>query len=269
MQFHTRLATLTTLVAVAALAAYTTTAVDTPPAQPSPTLQPVPTRDLAGDPAFGLSGWEQAAGIQALVEAARLEGEVALLGVGTRDTIDVCRAFNAAFEGIECKPTPLTQSALASIVLADRTIGRQRADVIVAPLPVNVGIGGAGLFSSVDWASYGIQGGRTPGGGGLLVIRQAFYGAGYTPGALAPEDVPRTIDDLLDPALRGAITAPPRSYDRWLGFLCCRARLRLGLRLCIAASRGAGHALHHRHPEHPVHRRAFLGARSARRSPTG
>ena len=214
-----RVATLIAIAAALALAACSSTAIDGPVAQPTPTPPPASTRAFTDGLSFGLAGWEQAAEIQMLVDAARGEGEVSLLGVGTRDTVDVCRAFNATFDGIECEATPLTQSALASIVLADRSLDRQRADVIVAPLPVNAGISGGGLFAGLTWGAYGVtMPWRTP-GGGLLVTRQDFYGAGYTPDALAPDAVPQTIDDLLAPALLGTIVASPRSYDRWLGFV--------------------------------------------------
>ena len=218
MQLRTCVATLTSIVAVLALAACSPSAGDGPVAQPTPTPPPVSTRVFADGPPFGLPGWAQAPEVRTLVEAARREGEVSVLGVGARDTTDVCRAFSALFDGIACEATALTSSALATIVLTDRTLGHQSADVIVGALPINIGIGDADLFASVDWASYDIRDWRLP-GAGLLVTRQAFYGAGYTEGALAPDAVPRTIDDLLDPALRSAITASPRSYDRWLGFL--------------------------------------------------
>ena len=179
---------------------------------------PSPDTEAARD-AFGRDGWERSARVQDLYGRALGEGRVTLYTEFIPEPEKLCLAFTALFVGIECELLAFTPQALATVYMIESSLGKQKADVLSAPMPIILPLRERGFLPTTDWAVFGVEAFRTAADGRWVVVRHGV--AGHTVNTeLVPEgQEPRTIDDLLAARWRGEITAPPLAFERWLAYV--------------------------------------------------
>jgi ABC-type Fe3+ transport system substrate-binding protein len=165
--------------------------------------------------------------LQEIVEGARREGQLSLVwGETTAGGIDgiprLAEGFNRRFGlNVDVRFTPGPSMPNMSAKIADEyRAGRPATSDIM------VGFGGhivslvqADALESVDWASWApnVQGDRQAARGGRAVTFQSsLQGATYNTQRVRPDEVPKTLEDLLKPQYKGRIASTPYAsgFDR-------------------------------------------------------
>ena len=173
-----------------------------------------------------------------LVEAARKEGEVALVHDADRrsDRAAADQGVPAQIPGIDVKFVRIDSAQQVMRLINEARVGRTQADVWhvidgVAPLAAGERRGADSILPSAARPAGDAD--RSATGTGSPPISPPARSP-TTPSWSPPEQVPRTHQDLLDPRWKGAVRLASERHDR-----------RLGLHRHRAAShgRGARHAL--------------------------
>jgi ABC-type Fe3+ transport system substrate-binding protein len=168
-------------------------------------------------PPLAQSGWRDSADVRALYEKARAEGEVVIWGAQDRELDWIAEPFARRFPGVVVKWTA-DRSANTKIV-AEYRARRYAADVFHYSLGGMIPLQDRGLLGKNDWSAWGS--GRDPAlmAGTVGATHNLVYSVVYNERLVAPADLPKTWDDLLEPGWKGKLVASQFLLPRLLGFL--------------------------------------------------
>jgi iron(III) transport system substrate-binding protein len=175
---------------------------------------------LAAAPSFAQ------ANLDALVKAAKAEGEVVLYSAATENVAKKVGAAFTAKYGIKFSFVRLSSNLLMPRYSAEMEAGNAQADLLWV-------YGGAKSFAD-DGVAKGwlesiatadlpvIKSGEYPKAlnrGNSAVIQAAPWGIAYNTERLNAGDVPKTFEQLINPGFKGQILIPdPRVTDAYVGF---------------------------------------------------
>ena len=222
MQLRTPGWALASLVLVVTAAACSTDATPTP----TPTFDTTPTGDperlRAGEVYRTLDAdWTPTPDANALVALAREEGAVVWSGYDQAQGDAWCEGFTAEF-GIACTGRGIGAGQLVTTLVTEAAAGRTVTDVVYLSMSQMAQVLDRGLAASVDWRALGVEPRRvwrSEAGGDAVGVTQSQYAHFVNTDEVAPEDVPRTLLDWLDPRWRGLICAPDFLLRAGNGFM--------------------------------------------------
>jgi iron(III) transport system substrate-binding protein len=155
-----------------------------------------------------------------LVDAAKAEGELDLYTNPTGDITDaIVAAFEKKYPDIKLKVTQGDSSDLARRISEESSGGRHTVDIIETTTGALGELGKAGLlskFSSPEEKAYSPDAVRDE----YVGVRESYLGLGYNTKLVPTAEVPKTIDDLLDPKWKKKIVLPTSATGvRWIAAL--------------------------------------------------
>lgn len=163
---------------------------------------------------------ERTPALQALVDAARGEGQLTLVGSdgvlgGSRGARELAERFNRLY-GLQLNVvyTPGANMAEGMVRLVQETQADRPAftDVIVAAGNQMLTMIRANALTPVDWATWApnVQDARLLGPDGTTVAAQTSVAViTYNSQRVAPAEVPHSLEDLLKPQYKGRIASTP------------------------------------------------------------
>ncbi|HEY7063156.1 MAG TPA: ABC transporter substrate-binding protein [Chloroflexota bacterium] len=174
---------------------------------PSTPAQPQP---VAQGPA---AGTVLPPGAQALVEVARKEGALTLVwGEGSIGATDTLAAGMNRYYGLNVNVTFTPGPSMSNVVqrlVQEYQAGRPAmTDVMLGYGNHMAALAQAGALEAVDWQSWApaIQDPALVAGGGVAVpVQSSVIGITYNSARLRPDEVPRSMADLLKPEYKGRI----------------------------------------------------------------
>lgn len=152
--------------------------------------------------------------LQTLIDAAEAEGELSVSGVA----IDQLGAFEEAMSeeyGIDVSLDVAGgpgQSEMVTKLIQEHEAGQSpTADVIITSARNRIDMQDAGATAAADWKSYDptITDEEITRDSSGVVAFGDLVGIAYNTEEFAPEDVPQTLDDLVNPAFEGLIATTP------------------------------------------------------------
>ncbi|HEY7065387.1 MAG TPA: ABC transporter substrate-binding protein [Chloroflexota bacterium] len=165
--------------------------------------------------------------MQALIDGARREGQLNLVwGETTAGGVDAMPRLTAGFNrlyglnlDVRFTPGPSMPSMAAKIADEYRAGRPASSDVMVGFGGHIVSLVQADALEPVDWASWApnVQEPRLTGRGGRAVTFQtSLQGLSYNTERVRPDEVPKTLEDLLKPQYKGRIASTPYAsgFDR-------------------------------------------------------
>ncbi|MCI0779116.1 MAG: hypothetical protein J4N32_03800, partial [Chloroflexi bacterium] len=220
MQLRTPGWALASLVLVVTAAACSTDATPTQTFDLTPTGDPERLR--AGEVYRTLDAdWTPTPDANALVALAREEGAVVWSGYDQAQGDAWCQGFTAEF-GIACTGRGIGAGQLVTTLVTEAAAGRTVTDVVYLSMSQMAQVLDRGLATPVRWPSLGVERGRvwrTEAGGNAVGVTQSQYAHFVNTDEVAPEDVPRTLLDWLDPRWHGLICAPDFLLRAGNGFM--------------------------------------------------
>lgn len=155
-----------------------------------------------------------------LLEGAKKEGELELYTNPTGDITDaIVAAFEKKYPDIKIKVTQGDSSDLARRISEESSGGRHTVDIIETTTGALGALGDAGLlskFTSPEEGAYAADAVRDH----YVGVRESYLGLGYNTKLVAATDVPRTVEDLLNPRWKGKIVLPTSATGvRWIAAL--------------------------------------------------
>ena len=199
-------------------------------AEATPTPAPVFDMTPAGDPARLLAGevyrtldadWTRTPEAEALVALAREEGAVVWSGYDQAQGDAWCEGFTAEF-GIACTGRGIGAGQLVTTLVTEAAAGRPVTDVVYLSMSQMAQVLDRGLAASVDWRALGVEPRRvwrSGADGDAVGVTQSQYAHFVNTDEVAPEDVPRTLLEWLDPRWHGLICAPDFLLRAGNGFM--------------------------------------------------
>lgn len=183
-----------------------------------PTLARAAARD-AGAGGTGSSASAHPPAVQRLVEGARAENELILVTSPSwfnagKELGDYEREFNAYFglsTRIQWTPGPAQPEQVQAIARAVQTGRPPPTDLLFAEVENTSALMDAGAAHPVDWRALdsSIPALAIGEGGQALAYGTKFYGITYSEQHVPPDQVPRTLQDTLDPKWKGRIASTP------------------------------------------------------------
>jgi iron(III) transport system substrate-binding protein len=171
-------------------------------------------------PAGAGSAQTDAGPLKDLIEGARREGALAVVwGAGTMGGNDGVRRLAAGFNktyglnlDVGFTPGP-SMPEVAAKVAQELAAGRPAStDVLIGSEAHVVSMIQADVLAPVDWASWApnVQGPRQMARGGRAITYQAsLQGVAYNTNRVRPDEVPKSLEDLLKPQYKGRIASTP------------------------------------------------------------
>lgn len=155
-----------------------------------------------------------------LLEGAEKEATLNLYTNPTDDiTAPIVEAFEKKYPDIEVKVTNSDSADLARRVAEEASAGRSVADVIETTTGALDELHRAQLLSgytSPETDAYDPDTVKDY----FVGVRESYLGLGYNTDKVKPEDVPKTLEDLLDPKWKGQIALPTSATGvRWVAAL--------------------------------------------------
>ena len=202
---------------------------DPEPAEPSMDLQPI--ADPATDSILQQGAiyatldadWdEMAQGVQALVPLAQQEGKVHLTAYGVDHTDALCEAFTAQY-GIECEGRGIGAGQIVGTLTAEREAGEAPTDVVFMSMTQMGQYVDKGFAAELDWEALGVDPRRSWEAkegveGNAAGAGNDQYTNFYRTDEFDRADLPKTIDDWLDPKYKGLACAPSFLFRAGNGF---------------------------------------------------
>jgi iron(III) transport system substrate-binding protein len=157
---------------------------------------------------------------QLLLDGAKKEGELLLYTNPTGDITDaIVAAFEQKYPDVKIKVTQADSSDLARRISEESSAGRHTVDVVETTTGVLGELSNSGLlskFSSPEESAYDPDAVRDY----YVGVRESYLGLGYNTDAVKPDEVPKSLDDLLDPRWHGKINLPTSATGvRWIAAL--------------------------------------------------
>jgi len=191
-----------------------------PAAQPQPAASPPPPANTSRAPSAPAASTGRSDALQAMVNAARAEGQLNLVWnpgtIGTAEDIQrLAEGFNKYYGlnlNVQFTPGPaMPQMAVRTI--QELQAGRPAStDVYIGVETHIVTMMQADALEPVDWASWAanVRDGRLLAPGGVAVqIATRVPGISYNTQRVASNEVPQSLQDLLKPQYKGRVASTP------------------------------------------------------------
>ena len=161
--------------------------------------------------------WKDAPEVKKLYEAAKREGKVIVWGTQRREVEWIPAAFGALFPGIEVQV--LGDNEIATRAISEARAGRHQVDVYWHSLTGTMPLVQRDLLVAHDWAPFGVDKQSTAFDGKMGFTSNIVYTIVYNSKQLKESEVPKTWTEVLDPRLRGKLTASMFLAPRFVGAL--------------------------------------------------
>lgn len=172
---------------------------------------------LGGSALTAAAQWQKTPEVQALYEAARKEGEVAVWGNAARDVDWLPKAFSEAFPGIQVKV--MADDNITTKAIAEARAGRHAVDVISTSLSLVLQLDERKLLKTTDWQTFGVPTTHSALDGRMGYTYNILYTVVYNKNRVKPEDLPKSWADLLDARYKGKVVANQFLLPRMVGAL--------------------------------------------------
>jgi ABC-type Fe3+ transport system substrate-binding protein len=161
--------------------------------------------------------WKDSAAVRTLYEAARREGKVIVWGTQRREVEWIPAAFGAMFPGIEVQV--LGDNEIATRAISEARAGRHQVDVYWHSLTGTMPLVQRELTTAHDWTPFGVAKENTAFDGRMGFTSNIVYTIVYNTKALKESEVPKSWTEVLDPRLKGKMTASMFLAPRFVGAL--------------------------------------------------
>lgn len=138
--------------------------------------------------------------IQALYKAALEEGEVTYWGSDDPPVVEQIMAqFNATFPGITVNPVQIQpEEAVEKVISASESGQAAPTDVLASTLIPAKPLMDRDLAETIDWASLGVPDGQTFYDDRGVLVFNLTYSIAFNPDKISKNDVPDTVQGLID-----------------------------------------------------------------------
>ena len=161
--------------------------------------------------------WQDSPEVKKLYEAAKKEGKVIVWGTQRREVEWIPAAFGAMFPGIEVQV--LGDNEIATRAISEARAGRHQVDVYWHSLTGTMPLVQRDLLVANDWTPFGVVKENTAFDGKMGFTSNIVYTIVYNTKAVKESDVPKNWTDVLDPRLKGKMTASMFLAPRFVGAL--------------------------------------------------
>ena len=161
--------------------------------------------------------WKDSPEVKTLYEAARKEGKVIVWGTQRREVEWIPAAFGAMFPGVEVQV--LGDNEIATRAISEARAGRHQVDVYWHSLTGTMPLVQRELLTAHDWTPFGVAKESTAFDGKMGFTSNIVYTIVYNTKALKESDVPKSWTEVLDPRLKGKMTASMFLAPRFVGAL--------------------------------------------------
>jgi iron(III) transport system substrate-binding protein len=163
------------------------------------------------------TAWKESPEVGKLYEAARKEGKVIVWGTQRREVEWIAAAFGALFPGIDVQV--LGDNEIATRAISEARAGRHQVDVYWHSLTGTMPLVHRELTIAHDWTPFGVVKENTAFDGRMGFTSNIVYTIVYNTKAVQPGEVPKSWTDVLDPRLKGKLTASMFLAPRFVGAL--------------------------------------------------
>jgi len=163
------------------------------------------------------TAWKESPEVGKLYEAARKEGKVIVWGTQRREVEWIPAAFGALFPGIDVQV--LGDNEIATRAISEARAGRHQVDVYWHSLTGTMPLVHRELTIAHDWTPFGVVKENTAFDGRMGFTSNIVYTIVYNTKAVQPGEVPKSWTDVLDPRLKGKLTASMFLAPRFVGAL--------------------------------------------------
>ena len=151
------------------------------------------------------AAWKESPEVGKLYEAARKEGKVIVWGTQRREVEWIPSAFGALFPGIDVQV--LGDNEIATRAISEARAGRHQVDVYWHSLTGTMPLVQRELLAANDWTPFGVSNENTAFDGRMGFTSNIVYTIVYNTKAVPESEVPKSWTDVLDPRLKGKLTA--------------------------------------------------------------
>ena len=163
------------------------------------------------------STWKESPAVQQLYEAAKRDGKVIVWGTQRREVEWIPAAFGALFPGIDVQV--LGDNEIATRAISEARAGRHQVDVYWHSLTGTMPVVQRDLLVANDWTPFGVVKESTAFDGRMGFTSNIVYTIVYNTKAVQESEVPKSWTDVLDPRLKGKLTASMFLAPRFVGAL--------------------------------------------------
>lgn len=174
----------------------------------------------SGDDAAEIATYSGSDRAEKLLEGAKKEGELNLYTNPTGDITDaIVDAFQEKYPDVKINVTPADSSDLARRISEEGAAGKNIVDVVETTTGALGELHDSGFltdFDSPEESAFREDAVRDY----YVGVRESYLGLGYNTDMISSDELPKTLDDLLDPKWKGKINLPTSATGvRWIATL--------------------------------------------------